>query len=155
MILWKLTPKLATRKFNKILKQLNYSLFEIKNIARQLWNDHSNKKVWAFHAAMGSGKTTLIHALCDVLEVNSTVSSPTFAIINQYKSPLAKSIYHMDWYRIKDETEAIQAGCEDCIESGHYCFIEWPEKCPQLLPENTLHIYIETLSDVMRIIKIA
>jgi len=155
LILWKLTPKLATRKFNKILKQLNYSLFEIKNIARQLWNDHSNKKVWAFHAAMGSGKTTLIHALCDVLEVNSTVSSPTFAIINQYKSPLAKSIYHMDWYRIKDETEAIQAGCEDCIESGHYCFIEWPEKCPQLLPENTLHIYIETLSDVMRIIKIA
>ncbi|MBV9964033.1 MAG: tRNA (adenosine(37)-N6)-threonylcarbamoyltransferase complex ATPase subunit type 1 TsaE [Parafilimonas sp.] len=137
------------------MKQLNYSLFEIKNIARQLWNDHSNKKVWAFHAAMGSGKTTLIHALCDVLEVNSTVSSPTFAIINQYKSPLAKSIYHMDWYRIKDETEAIQAGCEDCIESGHYCFIEWPEKCPQLLPENTLHIYIETLSDVMRIIKIA
>ena len=136
------------------MKQLNYHLSEIKNIAAQLWNDYSKQKVWAFHAAMGSGKTTLIHALCDVLKVNSVVGSPTFAIINEYTSPLANIIYHMDWYRIKDETEAIQAGCEDCIESGFYCFIEWPEKFPELLPENTLHIYVETIIDDMRIVKI-
>jgi tRNA threonylcarbamoyladenosine biosynthesis protein TsaE len=136
------------------LKQFDYNLADIKTIAEKLWQENNSKKVWAFHAAMGSGKTTLIHALCDVLQVSSAVSSPTFAIINEYTSPLANTIYHMDWYRIKDETEAIQAGCEDCIESGHYCFIEWPEKCPQLLHEDTLHIYIETSPDDMRTIKI-
>ena len=137
------------------MKQFNYHLSEIKNIATQLWDGYSQYKVWAFHAAMGSGKTTFIHALCDVLKINSAVSSPTFAIINEYRSPIANIIYHMDWYRIKDETEAIQAGCEDCIESGHYCFIEWSEKFPGLLPENTLHIDVETITDAMRAIKIA
>ena len=136
------------------MKQFNYNLSEIKKIAEQLWNEYNSKKVWAFHAAMGSGKTTLIHALCDVLQVKNSVSSPTFAIINEYTSTVAGIIYHMDWYRIKNETEAIQAGCEDCIESGNYCFIEWPEKCPQLLSEDTLHIYIETSADDMRTIKI-
>src|SRR5436305_9895864 len=96
---------------NETLKQFNYNLSEIKKIAEQLWNEYNSKKCWAFHAAMGSGKTTLIHALCDVLQVNTAVGSPTFAIINEYTSPLANTIYHMDWYRIKDETEAIQAGC--------------------------------------------
>ena len=71
---------------------------------------------------MGAGKTTLIHALCAVLEVSDSISSPTFAIINEYKSSIAGMIYHMDWYRLKNEAEAINAGCEDYIESGNLCF---------------------------------
>ena len=129
------------------MKQIHFHLSEIKNIASQLWNENSRCKIWAFHAAMGSGKTTFIHALCEVLQIKNTVSSPTFAIINEYTSPVAGTIFHMDWYRLKDETEAIQAGCEDCIESGNICFIEWPEKFPELLPDNTLHISLEAIND--------
>lgn len=136
------------------MKQLTYHLSEIKKIALQLWNENKAKKIWAFHAAMGSGKTTFIHALCDVLQVTSAVSSPTFAIINEYASPVAGDIFHIDLYRLKDETEAIQAGCEDCIESGNYCFIEWAEKFPQLLPDDTLHISLETVNDDERSITI-
>jgi tRNA threonylcarbamoyladenosine biosynthesis protein TsaE len=128
------------------LKKTNYNLSEIKTVAGQLWNEFKHYKVWAFHAEMGSGKTTFIHAFCDALQVKDAVGSPTFAIINEYTSPVAGTIFHMDWYRMKDETEAIQAGCEDCIESGNYCFIEWPEKFPALLPPETLHISIQTIA---------
>lgn len=129
------------------MKQLNYNLSEIKAIAQQLWDEFSSNKVWAFHAEMGSGKTTFIHALCDVLRVKDAVGSPTFAIINEYTSLAAGTIFHMDWYRMKDEEEAIQAGCEDCIYSGNYCFIEWPEKFPALLPEETLHISLQAVNN--------
>jgi len=128
------------------LEKTNYNLSEIKAVAGQLWNEFKHYKVWAFHAEMGSGKTTFIHALCDVLQVKDAVGSPTFAIINEYSSPVAGTIFHMDWYRMKDETEAIQAGCEDCMEGGNYCFIEWPEKFPALLPPETLHISIQTIA---------
>jgi tRNA threonylcarbamoyladenosine biosynthesis protein TsaE len=134
----------------KTLKQLTYNISEIKTVAQQLWDEYSSKKIWAFHAAMGSGKTTLIHALCEILQVKDAVSSPTFAIINEYTSPVAGTIFHIDGYRMKDETEAIQAGCEDCIESGNYCFIEWPEKFPELLPEDTLHISLEAIDNKVR-----
>jgi tRNA threonylcarbamoyladenosine biosynthesis protein TsaE len=136
------------------LKQLNYNLSEIKTIAKELWHEYNSKKIWAFHAEMGSGKTTFIHALCDVLEVKSAVGSPTFAIINEYTSAIAGTIYHMDWYRIKDETEAIQAGCEDCIESGDLCLIEWSEKFPELLPPETLHISLKIINAKQRRITI-
>jgi len=132
------------------LKQLNYNLSEIKKVAEQLWDEYNSKKVWAFQATMSSGKTTFIHALCDVLKVSSAVGSPTFAIINEYTSAVAGTIFHMDWYRMKNEEEAIQAGCEDCIESGTYCFIEWPEKFPQLLPEGTLYISLEAINNSER-----
>ena len=132
------------------MKQTNFHLHQIKIIAAQLWNENSQYKIWAFHAEMGGGKTTFIHALCDVLQVKNSVSSPTFAIINEYTSPVAGKIFHMDWYRLKDETEAIQAGCEDCIESGDLCFIEWSEKFPNLLPANTLHIYLEAMNEYER-----
>jgi len=133
------------------LKEITYNLSQIKTVAEQLWNEYSSKKIWAFHAGMGSGKTTFIHALCDVLQVKDAVGSPTFAIINEYISPLAGRLFHMDWYRMKDEEEAIQAGCEDCIYSGNYCFIEWPEKFPELLPEETLHIALHAMNNERRL----
>ena len=119
---------------------------EIQKVATGLWKEGCEQKIWAFHAPMGGGKTTVIHALCDVLQVDDAVSSPTFAIINEYNSIMAGIIFHMDWYRIRDETEAEQAGCEDCIESGNLCFIEWPDKAPRLLPQNSFHVFIEPLN---------
>ena len=125
--------------------QTNFHLSQIKNIAAQLWQQFNYYKIWAFDAPMGAGKTTLIHALCDVLNVSSTVTSPTFAIINEYASA-AGVIYHMDWYRLQNKTEVVQTGCEDCIESGKLCFIEWAEKAQELLPQNTLHINLEIIN---------
>jgi tRNA threonylcarbamoyladenosine biosynthesis protein TsaE len=120
--------------------KIDFHLSQIKNVAAQLWQQYHQYKLWAFVAPMGAGKTTLIHALCDVLNVNSTVTSPTFAIINEYESSLIGIIYHMDWYRLKDSAEIIQTGCEDCLESGNLCFIEWAERADELLPLNSLHI---------------
>jgi tRNA threonylcarbamoyladenosine biosynthesis protein TsaE len=127
--------------------QITFHRSRIKTIAAQLWQQAGGCKVWAFHGEMGSGKTTLIHALCDILKVEDAVGSPTFAIINEYKSPVSGIIFHMDWYRVKDEKEAIEAGCEDCIESGNLSLIEWPEKALQLLPVNTFHIFIEIINE--------
>lgn len=123
-----------------------YHQSQIKEIAKQLWQKGKQKKIWIFDAPMGAGKTTLIHALCDELKVKSTVSSPTFAIINEYESEVAGTIFHMDWYRIKSEDEAIQAGCADCIDSENYCFIEWPQKAINLLPENIFHVKLEIIN---------
>lgn len=116
--------------------------------AEKIWQAYASYKVWAFHAPMGSGKTTFIHALCEVLQVKAVVSSPTFAIINEYQSPIAGTIYHMDWYRLKDEEEAIQAGVEDALESGHLCLVEWPEQAAGLLPEVVLHVYLSTTDNL-------
>jgi len=119
------------------------SLETIQQQALQVWQMNSHHKIWAFHASMGSGKTTFIHALCEVLGVKDAISSPTYAIINEYQSPIAGTIYHMDWYRLKDEEEAIQAGVEDALLSGNLCLVEWSEKAEGLLPDELLHIYIK------------
>src|SRR5438067_7272555 len=91
---------------------VEFSLNNIKSIAEQLWQHYKQYSIWAFHGEMSSGKTTFIHALCEVLQVKDVISSPTFAIINEYRSPLAGIIYHMDWFRLKNEEEAMQAGIE-------------------------------------------
>ena len=124
--------------------KIEYSLDEIHEIATQCVQVINGKKVAAFHGPMGSGKTTLIHAICDEREVTSPVSSPTFALINEYNSP-GGSIFHIDLYRINDEEEAIRAGVEDCLYSGKTCFVEWPEKAPSIFPEDTIHFFIELL----------
>ncbi len=123
--------------------QLTFSLQNIQQAAEQVWQQLQHYKVWAFEAPMGSGKTTFIHALCDVLGVTDAVSSPTFSIINQYQSADGKMIYHLDLYRIKDEEEAIQAGVEDVLYSGDLCFVEWPDKAADLFPDNTVYLTIE------------
>src|ERR1043166_5951592 len=116
---------------------VDVTLANIKSVARQLWNENKQYSVWAIHGEMGSGKTTFVHALCEVLRVKDVVSSPTFAIINEYKSPDAGIIYHMDWYRLKNEEEAMRAGIEDALLSGSLCLIEWPDRATGLLPEDT------------------
>ncbi|MBL7761365.1 MAG: tRNA (adenosine(37)-N6)-threonylcarbamoyltransferase complex ATPase subunit type 1 TsaE [Sediminibacterium sp.] len=127
-----------------------FGLAQIKSVAAALWKEGKQYPVWAFHAAMGSGKTTFIHALCEVLGVEAAVSSPTFAIINDYQSRDAGLIHHMDWYRLKDEEEAIQAGVEDLLNGEGLCLVEWPEQAEGLLPDNTLHIRLEILDEQTR-----
>ena len=121
---------------------LSYKLDEIKDAAARFWDAISNEKVIAFHGNMGAGKTTFIHALCEVKAVKDVVGSPTFSIINEYYFPSGK-IFHIDLYRLKDEQEAIRAGVEDCLYSDHICFVEWPERAASILPPGTVHVFIE------------
>jgi tRNA threonylcarbamoyladenosine biosynthesis protein TsaE len=126
-----------------------YTLKEIKMLAQKAFLHGKDQKVWAVHGEMGSGKTTFIHALCENLGVSSAIGSPTYSIINEYKSE-AGTIYHMDLYRLKDEEEAMQAGVEDCLLSGNLCLIEWPEKAISLLPDNCFHITLKLVDEGTR-----
>ena len=109
--------------------------------------------VFAFNGQMGAGKTTFIKALCEVLGVSETVTSPTFAIVNEYRSDeTGELIYHFDFYRIKKLDEAYDMGCEDYFYSGAVCFIEWPELVEDLLPGNTVWVDIRVNDDESRTI---
>lgn len=127
------------------------SLQELPAVSRQLLEKAGSKKVFLFHAPMGAGKTTLIKALCDALGVSDHVSSPTFSIVNEYRGEKS-TVYHFDFYRIKNEQEALDLGYEEYFYSGHYCFVEWPEKIPSLLPADALHLRIEILSETSRML---
>ena len=127
-----------------------FTLEQIRQVAAALWKEGKTKKVWAFYAGMGTGKTTFIHALCEELGVSSAISSPTFAIVNEYASPAAGTIYHMDWYRLKNEEEAMNAGVEDSLLSGQLCLVEWPENAAGLLPEDCFRIQMEALDERTR-----
>lgn len=127
-----------------------FELAQINAVAQAIWKEGRHKKVWIFYATMGTGKTSFIHALCTILGVKDSVSSPSFAIINEYQSPEAGTIYHMDWYRLRDEEEAIQAGVEDTLNSGCICFVEWPEKALALLPIDCFKIFMEILDEKLR-----
>lgn len=127
-----------------------FTLAQIRQVAAALWKEGKTKKVWVFHAAMGTGKTTFIHALCEELGVKASISSPTFAIINEYSSPVAGTIYHMDWYRLRSEEEAVNAGVEDSLNSGAFCLVEWPENAAGLLDDKVFHIHMEILDSHTR-----
>ena len=132
--------------------QLTYSLIHINDIVQQVWEEGKKHKVWIFKAEMGSGKTTFIHALCNFLEVKDAVASPTFSIINEYKSAAIGTIYHMDWYRLKNEKEAINAGVEDALLDGNLCLVEWPEKAPQILSEKVFTIQLHFVDENERML---
>ena len=120
-----------------------FTLPQIKKAAATFLGAVNNHKVIALHGEMGAGKTTFVHALCDELGVQNAVSSPTFSIINEYRTAAGKTVYHLDLYRLKSVQEALDAGVEDCFYSGNLCLVEWPEVAPSIFPENTLHVYIE------------
>jgi len=127
-----------------------FGLDQINSVAAAIWKEGKKHSVWAFYAPIGSGKTTFIHSLCQLLGVGSNVSSPTYAIINQYQAKDQAVIYHMDWYRLKNEQDALNAGVEEPLLSGNTCFVEWPENAIRLLPDNTFHIKIEILNESTR-----
>ena len=137
--------------------QWTYTLHKIQKIATEFWNTVNNATVLGFYGNMGSGKTTFIHALCDVKNVNDVVGSPTFSIINEYafdNNGKDEKIYHIDLYRLKDMDEVRQAGVEDCFYSGNICLVEWPEKAGTLLPDNSVHVHIEIIDAETRRIRI-
>ncbi|MGN6419924.1 MAG: tRNA (adenosine(37)-N6)-threonylcarbamoyltransferase complex ATPase subunit type 1 TsaE [Pseudobacter sp.] len=133
--------------------QLSFTLETIHEAARQFWAAVGDRKVLAFHGQMGAGKTTFVHALCDVKDVTSTVGSPTFSIINEYAWP-GGQLFHIDLYRLKDEEEAIRAGVEDCFYSGNICLVEWPERAEGIFPENTLQVHISVTDPATRLLQI-
>lgn len=133
------------------------SLDGLSDFAASFWKHFGKAKIFAFHGTMGAGKTTIITALCHRKGTKDVISSPTFSIINEYhfkEDGEDRKIYHMDWYRLNSVEEIIQAGAEECIYSDEICFIEWPEKAPELLDEKTLHVSIEPLEGNMRQVKV-
>jgi tRNA threonylcarbamoyladenosine biosynthesis protein TsaE len=136
---------------------LIFTLEQINTAARQFLQIAGDRKIFAFHGEMGSGKTTFIHALCDIKGVKDTVGSPTFSIVNEYIydcEGTKRVIFHIDLYRLKDEAEAINAGVEDCLYSGNICFVEWPDKASGLFDGNTMHVKISADDSVTRRITI-
>jgi len=129
------------------------NLTELPDAAEKIISSAGNKKVFAFYGEMGAGKTTLIKAICKHLGVNDTTSSPTFSIVNEYTSEKVKKIYHFDFYRLKNETEAMDIGCEEYFSSGNYCFIEWPEKIGSLLPQGVISVKISVKNNA-RVIEV-
>jgi tRNA threonylcarbamoyladenosine biosynthesis protein TsaE len=134
--------------------ELRFHLQEIEMAARQFWRQFPATKVFAFHGDMGAGKTTFIHALCQLKGVKDTVGSPTFSIINEYQYPEGR-IYHLDLYRLKDEEEALRAGVEDVLYSGDLCLVEWPDRAPGIFPPGTIGLRIRAIDrDIREIIVI-
>lgn len=126
---------------------------ELRNAAAWLFDHAGDSRVFIFKAPMGAGKTTFIKSLCEHLQVEDSTSSPTFSIVNEYRSPKGP-VYHFDFYRLKDEQEAFDLGYEEYFYSDHYCFIEWPEKIPNLIPEDAILVEITVNDDKSRTITI-
>jgi tRNA threonylcarbamoyladenosine biosynthesis protein TsaE len=126
-----------------------FSLDQINDIAAKIIAQNPHKII-IFNGEMGAGKTTLINVLCKKLGVLDATSSPTFSLVNEYITIEKKMVYHFDFYRIKTENEALDMGVDDYFYSNHYCFIEWAEKIPNLVPEKHSIINISVLENGLR-----
>ena len=132
--------------------ELKYSLTDLAQAAKFVI-EQSNTKTLLFYGNMGAGKTTLIKEICKQLGVNDRVSSPTFSIVNEYEAE-NDIIYHFDLYRMEDEEEGYQVGFEEYIDSGHWIFIEWPERLEKLLPQKANKVVINILNQDNRVLEI-
>ncbi len=129
--------------------EIVFSLDEINEVAQKILSQNP-KKVILFNGNMGVGKTTLIKSLAKNLGVNDATSSPTFSLVNEYQIANNQYIYHFDVYRLKNETEALDMGIDEYLYSGNWCFIEWAENIPNLIPDEHSTITIEQLPDGKR-----
>lgn len=125
------------------------STAELNAVAKELLAFANGDKFFIFEGEMAAGKTTFIKSFCEVLGVEDVVSSPTFSIVNEYESPNG-SVYHFDFYRLKNIQEAYDIGYEEYFYSGDYCLIEWPSKVEELLPEKYIKVEIEITGDEQR-----
>lgn len=131
------------------------NLDSIREAAREFIGGMDDRTVFAFHGQMGAGKTTFIKAICEELGVDDVINSPTFAIINEYRSAeTGELIYHFDFYRIDTPGEAQAIGTEDYFDSGALCLIEWPEKIEELLPADTVKVTITENEDGSRAVTV-
>jgi tRNA threonylcarbamoyladenosine biosynthesis protein TsaE len=123
----------------------------LKDAAKQLIEFGDKEKIFLFYGDMGAGKTTLIKSLCECLGVREPVTSPTFSIVNEYEGEKTR-VFHFDFYRLKNQSEALDMGYEEYFYSGNYCFIEWPEKIADLLPPHYIRIDIQVLDSNERLL---
>ena len=130
------------------------SLDTIHEAAKEFLQNMGDGKVFAFYGKMGAGKTTFVKAICEELGVEDVITSPTFALVNEYTAGDGSPVYHFDFYRIKKLDEVYDMGYEDYFYSGALCFIEWPELVEELLPGNAVKVTIEELEDGNRVIKL-
>lgn len=133
---------------------MQYSLDKLDEVAKYLIKECTDETIWVFDGEMGAGKTTLIKTLCSLWSVEDVVSSPTFSIVNEYKTSSDKSIYHFDFYRIDDEAEAEDIGVDTYFYSGDKCLIEWASKIPNLIPEKFVVIEISVVDESTRLLQI-
>ena len=120
------------------------SIAELRLSAEKLIAFAGNEKIFLFYGEMGAGKTTFIKSLCECLGTNENITSPTFSIVNEYRGS-GNKIFHFDFYRLKNQVEALDMGYEEYFYSGDYCFIEWPEKIQGLLPQRYVRVDIQVL----------
>lgn len=130
------------------------NISDINDAAQTFVNAMGDKKIFAFYGEMGTGKTTFIKAVCKILGVTETITSPTFAIVNEYKKKDGKPVFHFDFYRIKNIEDVFDFGYEDYFYSGDICFIEWPELIETLLPDDVVKIQITVGYNEERLISI-
>jgi len=131
--------------------EIQFSLDEIGAAASKLI-DQNPQKVILFNGEMGAGKTTFIKALAKKLGVNDATGSPTFSLVNEYKTSDNEIVYHFDVYRLKSENEAYDMGMDEYLYSGNWCFIEWAEKIPNLIPEAHSSVFIKVLPNGKRLL---
>jgi tRNA threonylcarbamoyladenosine biosynthesis protein TsaE len=131
------------------------ALTDLKAIAGEIAGHTEEVSVWLFRGEMGSGKTTLIKEVCRGLGVDDVMSSPTFSIVNEYRTQDDRQVFHFDFYRIRSEAEAYDIGAEEYFYSGAPCFIEWPEKIPSLIPPNYAEVDITIENETERTIAIS
>jgi len=129
-------------------------LASIDDAAHELIDTYPDSRIFAFYGEMGAGKTTMIKALCRVLQVTDVTSSPSFGLIYEYRTSRSDSVYHFDFYRIEQLEEAYDIGYEEYIDSGQYCFIEWPEKVATLLPPETVNVNLKIIGNNERTIEV-
>ncbi|GIZ14309.1 tRNA (adenosine(37)-N6)-threonylcarbamoyltransferase complex ATPase subunit type 1 TsaE [Capnocytophaga catalasegens] len=130
------------------MRKIIYQLAEIEQVAQQIL-PLIQSKIILLQGSMGMGKTTLVKALVKALKIDDVVSSPTFSLVNEYRNSTSV-IFHFDFYRIKNEQEALDMGIEEYIYSGNWCFIEWSENIASLLPENVTEIIITPIDSYTR-----
>jgi tRNA threonylcarbamoyladenosine biosynthesis protein TsaE len=129
--------------------ELTFSIEEIQEVAVKIIAQNP-EKVILFHGEMGAGKTTLIKALAAALGVTGATSSPTFSLVNEYKTTNNAYVFHFDLYRLKSDNEALDFGIDDYLYSGNWCFIEWPDQISNLLPDDYSEVFISIVSDGKR-----
>ena len=123
--------------------------------AKQLLKYSENKKIFAFYGSMGAGKTTIIKAVCEYLGAIDIATSPTFTLVNEYRTASGESLFHIDFYRIKKQEEVYDFGIEEYLSGNSYCFMEWPELIEELLPPETVVVRISVDDREQRILSIS